>query len=132
MQAARDFRRHKWKAKYDGMEASDARRLKALEDENRRLKKLLAEAMLDNAALKYILGKTAKACGTTAGGGARYRAARVQSAPRVQADRNRSFGFALSQQASGRQAVASAPTRVGLATPPLRLSAVGLAAYARG
>jgi putative transposase len=39
------------------MEVSDARRLKALEDENRRLKKLLAELMLDNAALKDILGK---------------------------------------------------------------------------
>jgi len=48
---------YKWKAKYGGMEASDARRLKALEDENRRLKKLLAESMLDNAALKDILGK---------------------------------------------------------------------------
>jgi putative transposase len=48
---------YKWKAKYGGMEVSDARRLKALEDENRRLKKLLAESMLDNAALKDILGK---------------------------------------------------------------------------
>jgi putative transposase len=47
----------KWKAKYGGMEVSDAKRLKALEDENRRLKKLLAESMLDNAALKDILGK---------------------------------------------------------------------------
>ena len=48
---------YKWKAKYGGMEVSDAKRLKGLEDENRRLKKLLAEAMLDNAALKDILGK---------------------------------------------------------------------------
>ena len=40
------------------MEVSDAKRLKGLEDENRRLKKLLAEAMLDNAALKDILGKS--------------------------------------------------------------------------
>jgi putative transposase len=48
---------YKWKAKYGGMEVSDARRLKALEDENRRLKKLLAESTLDNAALKDILGK---------------------------------------------------------------------------
>ncbi len=39
------------------MDVSDAKRLKGLEDENRRLKKLLAEAMLDNAALKDILGK---------------------------------------------------------------------------
>lgn len=48
---------YKWKAKYGGMEVSDAKRLRGLEDENRRLKKLLAEAMLDNAALKDILGK---------------------------------------------------------------------------
>jgi len=48
---------YKWKAKYGGMEVSDAKRLKGLEDENRRLKKLLAESMLDNAALKDLLVK---------------------------------------------------------------------------
>jgi putative transposase len=48
---------YKWKAKYGGLEVSDARRLKALDDENRRLKKLLAEAMLDNAMLKEIAAK---------------------------------------------------------------------------
>ena len=48
---------YKWKAKYGGLEVSEARRLKSLEDENRRLKKLLAESMLDNAALRDILGK---------------------------------------------------------------------------
>jgi putative transposase len=46
-----------WKAKYGGLEVSDARRLKALEDENRKLKKLLAEAMLDNAMLKDLNAK---------------------------------------------------------------------------
>ena len=48
---------YKWKAKYGGMDVSEARRLKALEDENARLKKLLADAMLDNSALKDLLGK---------------------------------------------------------------------------
>jgi len=48
---------YKWKAKYGGMEVSEAKRLKGLEDENRRLKKLLAGAMLDNAALKDLLAK---------------------------------------------------------------------------
>jgi putative transposase len=48
---------YKWKAKYGGMEVSEAKRLKALEDENARLKKLLAEAMLDNAVLKEISSK---------------------------------------------------------------------------
>jgi putative transposase len=48
---------YKWKAKYGGLEVSEARRLKALEAENARLKKLLAEAMLDNAMLKDVAAK---------------------------------------------------------------------------
>jgi putative transposase len=48
---------YKWKACYGGLEVSEARRLKALQDENRRLKKLLAEAVLDVAALKDLLAK---------------------------------------------------------------------------
>jgi putative transposase len=48
---------YNWKAKYGGMEASDAKRLRSLEDENRKLKKLLAESMLDQAALKELLTK---------------------------------------------------------------------------
>jgi putative transposase len=48
---------YKWKAKYGGMDVSEAKRLKTLEDENARLKKLLADAMLDNSALKDLLGK---------------------------------------------------------------------------
>lgn len=47
----------KWKAKYGGLEISEARRLKALEGENARPKRLLADAMLDNAALKETAGK---------------------------------------------------------------------------
>jgi len=46
-----------WKAKYGGLDVSDAKKLKSLEDENGKLKKLLADAMLDNAALKDLLGK---------------------------------------------------------------------------
>ena len=48
---------YKWKARYGGMDVSEARRLKALEDENAKLKRMLAEAMLDNVALKDLLGK---------------------------------------------------------------------------
>lgn len=48
---------YKWKAKYGGMEVSDARKLRALEAENARLKKLLAETMLDNAILKDVTSK---------------------------------------------------------------------------
>ncbi len=48
---------YKWKARYGGLEVSEAKRLKALEDENNRLKKLLAEAMLDITMLKDIASK---------------------------------------------------------------------------
>ncbi|MFW8588318.1 IS3-like element ISRle4 family transposase [Rhizobium beringeri] len=48
---------YKWKAKFGGMEVSEAKRLKTLEDENTKLKRLLADAMLDNAALKDLPGK---------------------------------------------------------------------------
>ena len=48
---------YNWKAKFGGMDVSDAKRLRALEDENGKLKKLLADSMLDNAALKDLLSK---------------------------------------------------------------------------
>ena len=48
---------YKWKAKFGGMDVSEARRLKALEDENATLKRMLADSMLDNVALKDLLGK---------------------------------------------------------------------------
>jgi len=48
---------YKMKAKYGGLEVSDARRLHQLEDENGKLKRLLADSMLDNAILKDLLGK---------------------------------------------------------------------------
>jgi putative transposase len=48
---------YNWKAKYGGMDVSEARRLKALETENAKLKRLLADSMLDNAALKELLSK---------------------------------------------------------------------------
>lgn len=52
---------YKWRSRFGGMEVSDARKLKALEDENRKLKKLLAESMLDVSTLKEMLGKTSDA-----------------------------------------------------------------------
>ncbi len=48
---------YKWKARFGGMEVSEAKRLRALEDENAKLKRMLADAMLDNVALKDLLGK---------------------------------------------------------------------------
>ena len=48
---------HRWKAKYGGLEVSEVKRLKHLEDENRRLKQIVADLTLDNAALKDVLAK---------------------------------------------------------------------------
>jgi putative transposase len=48
---------YKWRSRFGGMEVSEARKLKALEEENRKLKKLLAESMLDVSTLKEMLGK---------------------------------------------------------------------------
>ena len=53
----RDATVYKWKARYGGMDVSEAKRLRALEEENAKLKRLLADAMLDNVALKDLLGK---------------------------------------------------------------------------
>jgi len=52
---------YKWKAKYGGLEVSEARRLRALEDENAKLKKLLAEAVLDVAMLRDVASKNGDA-----------------------------------------------------------------------
>ena len=48
---------YKWKAKFGGLDVSEAKRLRALEDENAKLKRMLADAMLDNVAQKDLLGK---------------------------------------------------------------------------
>ena len=48
---------YKWKARFGGMDVSEAKRLRALEDENGKLKRMLADAMLDNVALKDLLGE---------------------------------------------------------------------------
>ena len=53
---------YNWKAKYGGLEVSEAKRLRLLEDENAKLKRLLADTMLDNAALKDLLAKYGVAC----------------------------------------------------------------------
>ena len=48
---------YKWKAKFGGMDVSEVKRLRGLEEENAKLKRLLADAMLDNVVLKDLLGK---------------------------------------------------------------------------
>jgi putative transposase len=59
---------YKWKAKFGGMDVSDARRLRTLGGENTRLKRMLADATLDNATLKDLLGKSGDAGRAPRGG----------------------------------------------------------------
>lgn len=68
---------YNWKAKYGGMDVSDPRRLKTLEDENARLKKLLADQMLEASALKELLSKNGRARRQTRSG----RASEVRHEP---------------------------------------------------
>ena len=69
-----------WKAKYGGMDVSQARKLKVLEEENGRLKRLLADAMLDNAVLKEVAAKTGEAHRSAEGSRACSTAVRHQRA----------------------------------------------------
>ena len=69
---------YKWNAKFGGLDVSDARRLKGLEDENGRLKRMLADAMLDNAALKDLLGKSGDARSSAGGCGVSHPSLRYE------------------------------------------------------
>ena len=62
---------YNWKTKYGGMVASDVKRLKGLEEENRRLKRMYAELSLDHKILKDIIEKSFSTCGATLAGGLR-------------------------------------------------------------
>jgi putative transposase len=86
---------YNWKSKYGGMTVSEAARLRTLEDENRRLKKLLAESMLDVSALKDLLGKTDPVCGALRCGGEADSRPRLFRASCLQADRGQSVGMAI-------------------------------------
>jgi len=76
-----------WRSRYGGMEVSEARRLKALDEENRKLKKLLAEAMLDVATLREALGKTSDARRTENSRELGHRGQGLFPASRLRADR---------------------------------------------
>ena len=92
---------YKWKAKYGGLSVSDAKRLRSLEDENGRLKRMLADAMLDNAALKDLLGKSGEARRATGGGGVSAPRLRDERAAGLPGDRQRPNKRALPRRAAG-------------------------------
>jgi putative transposase len=85
-----------WRAKFGGMDVSEAKRLKPLEDENARLKRLLADAMLDNVALKDLLGKNSDARRQARGCRSFRSRLRDERAPGVPPDPGRSQDRALS------------------------------------
>ena len=78
---------YSWKSKYGGMDISEVKRLRGLEDENSKLKRLLADAMLDNAALKDLLGKNGSARCEARGGRASSDGVRDERAAGVHGDR---------------------------------------------
>ena len=86
---------YNWKSRFGGMTVSEAARLRTLEDENRRLKKLLAESMLDVSALKDLLGKTNPVCSALRCGGEADGRPRLLRASRLQADRGQPVGMAI-------------------------------------
>jgi hypothetical protein len=74
---------YRWKRKYGGLEVNDAKKLKALEDENRRRKRMVADQALDLQALKLVLSKHSEARGRPQGRGPAAKRARLQRAPHV-------------------------------------------------
>ncbi|KIN61779.1 Mobile element protein [Sulfitobacter noctilucae] len=80
----------KWRAKFGGMEVSDAKKLKGLEAENAKLKKLLAEQMMDVSTLKEMLGKTSEACCAAACRGLCHDTEGIPSAAGLRFGRDRS------------------------------------------
>ncbi len=113
---------YRLKAKFGGMDVSDARRLKALEDENARLKKLLAEQMLDNAILKDVGAKNGDARCEAEGGGSCPQGAWGEPASGVPGTEHRPFDSALHQHPSGQWTAARSDEGRGVGAPAVWLS----------
>ena len=100
---------YKWRSKYGGLEVSEAQRLRSQEAENAKLKRLLADAMLDVSKLKEMLGKTSNAQVPEGSHGLGAGGARAHAAPGLQPGGDRPAGVPLSvEQAGGGRAAAEA------------------------
>ena len=110
-----------WKAKYGGLDVSEAKRLKALEDENAKLTRLLADAMLDAAALKGLLGK--KMVGPAAKREAHLRTQFEMGASGGPRPSSARIARRLKVASAGRRGVADAPARPCTSAPSLCHSA---------
>jgi putative transposase len=123
---------YRWKAKFGGLVVSDAKRLRQLETENSCLKRLLAKAHLDKAALKDLLAKTGDTRGSAPGVRAPIRGARLQRLARLRAGRPRPSGCPVSAAAAGRRRDTGTSARTRWAAPAIWLSAAARAATLGG
>ena len=123
---------YNWRTRYGGLQVSEAKRLRSLEEENRKLKKLLAEAHLDISALKDIASGKVEACGAAAGGGPREAGPRIEPAPGLQADRDGCEQLPVSVAAARRRPFARATAHPGGCSSPVRLPAPWVATGAGG
>jgi hypothetical protein len=114
---------YKWESRYGGLEVSEAKRLRAIEEENTKLKRLSAEAILDNAALNDLLGKNGDARRVAGSGGASARKFRNERAAGVSTDCCGSIERALSPAASKRWLAARAAEGAGPPAPAVWRSA---------
>src|SRR5947209_17967819 len=112
-----------WKAKYGGLEVNETRRLRQLEEENGRLKNIVAQQALDLDALKVVLAKSGRPAGGARSGACRARRNRAQRATRLWANRDAPWELAVPAEGTERSGVAGSAAGVGRRAPAIRLSA---------
>ena len=112
-----------WRSKYGGLEISEAKRLKALEEENRKLKKLLAEQVLDAATLREMLARTSDAQLEEAGSDLGHRAEGLRAAANVRAVGAAPKTDRYFSRRSADDELRPAAARAGGRAPSLRLPA---------
>ena len=123
---------YRWKAKYGGMDSSEAKKLKQLEDENRKLKHVVADLTLDNRALKDVLSKNGSACGTSGSRELCRSGVPDERAARLQAVGFGTIDVSLSSAESGaRYRIANTVERTGREAHAVRVSSADGAAGAR-
>jgi hypothetical protein len=110
---------YRWKAKYDGLEVSELKRLKHLEDENRRLKQIVADLTLDNTALKDVLAKNGNARCTPNYSCLSEQAVQLLQAAGVSPDQACPFHCALSGPPCGATRATEAATSLGCGSTTL-------------
>ena len=111
------------KAKYGGLEVNETRRLRQVEEENGRLKKIVAQPALDLDALKVVLAKSGRPAGEARSGACRAGGSKTQRATRLWADRDAPRELAVAAEGTERSGVAGSAARVGRRASAIRLSA---------